>query len=624
MTNPNRLAFTGEKDSLIFFDAAAGDTVVLRVSAPVGARFTDDHGCEIARGLSCTVEKAGVYRVLLAGDGAGRRTIELEHGAETLPFLMPGSGVVWNHGMLFPMLLAAEGDHTVYMMNNPAFEDAVCCIKGAPSGERVRLSDKSGVLAADWYPKLGRQWFWESAEVRSKDKWLKLDLQTSGSDTRVTLTHSGAMLLSAPSRPTKMGALTLSAENERGERLDARFELWIGDERVYMEDVLRDEEARAVLPAGAYRLRVTRGVRCEPLERDVCITDGGEMAVRVRLHERLVLPRGWALGELHCHSSFEDATLFPRETMRAARANGLNFCFQTDKDVEKLLEYGTHRVDLPGAFVGIAGQEIMCHELHMNVLGVDRTIDNPEADDLNAVNHDIEAKIAHWLEEIHAMQARRTTTFMLNHPWHRPETMRRGQPYFRSWWVADVFKDFRIVENFDYERWFDRLNRGRRLYGAWTGDGHDSAAMYPGREGVCVYVGDTLSEENVIRAVDAGRFVSLRYPGVFIDMTAAGARVGETAKNAEAATVTLSGCGMVEVLELIADGKIVETRGDFVLETGKMHRETFAIPENAAWIIARVRMKDTGWDETRYSFTPHMCAGYDAFTNPIFLTAKNC
>ena len=39
MINPNKLAFTGEKDALIFFDAAAGDA----------ARFTDDHGREIAR-----------------------------------------------------------------------------------------------------------------------------------------------------------------------------------------------------------------------------------------------------------------------------------------------------------------------------------------------------------------------------------------------------------------------------------------------------------------------------------------------------------------------------------------------------------------------------------------------
>lgn len=73
----------------------------------------------------------------------------------------------------------------------------------------------------------------------------------------------------------KTGALTLAAEDERGERIDARFELWIDDERVYMEDVLRDEEARAMLPVGAYRLRVTRGVRCAPLEREVCVTGGG-------------------------------------------------------------------------------------------------------------------------------------------------------------------------------------------------------------------------------------------------------------------------------------------------------------------------------------------------------------
>ena len=234
MINPNKLAFTGEKDALIFFDAAAGDAVALRVSAPIEARFTDDHGREIARGLSCTFEKAGVYRALLAGDGGGRRTIEIEHGAGTLPFLMPGTGIVWDHGQLYPLLLAAEGDHTVYMMNNPAFGRAVCCVKGAPSDERVRLSDKNGALAADWYPKLGRQWFWESAEVRSKERWLRLDLQTGGRDTRVTLTHSGAALLSRPDRPTRTGVLTLAAEDETGERVDARFEMWIGDERVYM------------------------------------------------------------------------------------------------------------------------------------------------------------------------------------------------------------------------------------------------------------------------------------------------------------------------------------------------------------------------------------------------------
>ena len=155
MLNLNLLAFTGEKDAMIFFDAAAGDTVALRVSAPIEARFTDDHGREIARGLSCTFEKAGVYRALLAGDGGGRRTVEIEHGAGTLPFLMPGTGIVWDHGQLYPLLLAGERAHTVYMMNNPAFGRAVCCVKGAPSDERVRLSDKNGALAADWYPKLG-------------------------------------------------------------------------------------------------------------------------------------------------------------------------------------------------------------------------------------------------------------------------------------------------------------------------------------------------------------------------------------------------------------------------------------------------------------------------------------
>lgn len=618
MDKTNVLAFTGAKDALIFFDACAGDCVRFTASRPITVRFSDSRGQIISDFMDVTFDKDGVYRALLVGDGLGRCTISLEHSAGVMPFLMPGMGVLWNHGMIFPLLLDGACDHTVWLKNHPDFDTRVLCVKGAPNAQRIRLTGESGhLLDVDWYPHLNRPWFWMSAEIRSRDEWLKAEVQTGGSDTRVVMTHSAAMLLTEPIRPLRMGCAALQAVNEAGESVDARFEFWLGDERVYMEDVLRDESISVTLPEGDYMLRVTHGILTEAYEEKVHI--GGNVSLCAHLATRLTLPKGWALGEIHCHSAFEDAALFPRETMRAARANGLNFCVQTDKEIDHLLEYGVHMCDLEGAFVGIPGQEIMCHELHMNVLGVDRQIYNPEADDLTEVNPDIEEKIPRWIEEIHAMQARRPCTFVLNHPWHRPETMRKGQPYFRSWWVADVFRDIHLVENFDYERWFDRLNRGRRLFGAWTGDGHDSSLMYPGKEGVCVYVGDELSEESILRAVDQGHFVSLRYPGVLIDMTAGAARVGETAQAVQTACVTLRGCGEVEVLELIADGCVAAKREGFVLERGKAEETAFDIPAGARWIVARVCMKDTGWDRKTHSFTSLMEAGYDAFTNPIFL-----
>lgn len=618
MCNPNALVFTGEKDAYIFFDACKGDHVTLRLSRGVDVRFFDAQGQCVAQGNTAVFKQDGVYRVQLSGDGAGRCLVTIEHDARTMPFLMPGPGVLWNHGMIFPLLLAKETRHTVWLKNHPDFEARVICIKGAPNEHRISLtSGNDNTLQLNWYPKMDRPWYWMSAETNCRDEWLKADIETGGCDTRVTMTHSACLLLVQPMRPVRMGRASLRAVDEMGRDVDARFEFWVDSERVYMEDVLRDESISVALPEGNYTLRVTRGILSEAYEERVHI--GEKEALCVRLKTRLTLPAGWALGEIHCHSAFEDAALFPRETMRAARANGLNFCVQTDKDVDALLRYGVHMCDKAGEFVGIAGQEIMCHELHMNVLGVDRPIDNPEADDLTRVNPDIEEKIARWIDEIHSLQARRPCTFVLNHPWHRAETMKNGQPYFRSWWVADVFRDIHLVENFDYERWFDRLNRGRRLFGAWTGDGHDSALMYPGKEGVCVYVGDDLSEAGILRAVDQGRFVSLRYPGVLIDMTAGGAHVGEEAHGAGTACVFLRGCGEVEVLELIIDGSAAQKRENFVLECGRAEETVFDIPQGARWIMARVRMKNTLWNEETHSFTPLMEAGYDAFTNPIFL-----
>lgn len=460
--NKNLLLFTGKKDAVIFVDALAGAEIRLELSRRLDVRYTDSDGGELGRGEACVFMESGVYRIVLPGDNAGECDVALVHDERLTPFLMPGAGVLWNHGSVFPLLLKKGCAHTLYAVGDPAFGTKTACIKGAGDAERIGVYAADGSrLKADWYPKLREPWFWTSAELPGGGELIRFELEAGKADVRFTLLNCNIVSLSQPTRAFRTGGLRLVAEDEQGSETDARFELFVEGERVALYDALAGESPLLTLPVGAYLMRVGRGVEYETAEQLIRV-EAGESEAVVRPERVLRIPEGWALGELHTHSALEDASLFPGHVMRAARANGRNFCFLTDKEVDKLLEYGVDMCDQPGRFIGLARQEIMCHELHMNVLNTDRRIDNPEADDLMEVHPDIEARIARWLEKIREIQRERPCAFVLNHPMHRPDAA--GMPYFRSWWVADVFREFRLVENFSYEGWFNRLNRGRKLY----------------------------------------------------------------------------------------------------------------------------------------------------------------
>jgi len=292
--------------------------------------------------------------------------------------------------------------------------------------------------------------------------------------------------------------------------------------------------------------------------------------------------------------------------MRAARVNGRNFCFMTDKDIDHLERFGLHECDVPGKFLALPGQEIMCHELHTNVLNPAYRIENPEADNLNQVNPDIEERIAGWLSHVKGMKKKQPCMIMHNHPSHRPEVAQNGQPYFRSWWVSDLFPEYTLVENCDYSGWFDRLNRGRILYAAWTGDGHDCTLMYPGKEGVIVNTGGELTPEAILRALENGEFFSCRAPGMVLFTEAAG----------RAVKVFAEAASDIDRVEVIADGRVVKT----LPGNGKVLSEEVSLPDDIHWCIARAKLKGGQWDRETHSFTPFMEAGFDAFTNPLFFT----
>ncbi len=656
MRTTSALSFTGIAQGHFFLDASLPGEAVIHwentdqnPADTLPLSVTDESGAPVPvsdlaeNEIRIPLPKVGVYTCTLDKDGKGRRSFTITVSEGVLPFLMPGVGVVWNHGALFPLLLAGGQSHTLYPLTEDACPGAawtlpdgrvapVAVIKGIPHGERARFAELddcevlSGneILPADWHPKLGRDWFWHSTMLTCRPGFLRCDLDAAASDVRFTLWHSPLTALLQPKWDLHLGSVILSCTDENGLPLDARFTLYKGEEAVGQQDILRNEPGEITLPAGEYRLVVSHGHTFAPHEETIRVQTGKTKNVNVQLKKRFTLPRGWAYGDLHFHSAFEDATVFPDQVMRAARACGCAFCFQTDKDMGQLLAWDIHRWDVPSlagnhadGFLGLPGQEIMCQELHMNVLNTDRQFANPEADNLARVNPDIREKIGGWLTEYREMRRSHPCLVMHNHPSHRPEVMANGSGYFRSWWVSDLFEDFVLVENFDTRGWYDRLNRRRKLFGCWTSDSHDCALASPGSEGVCVFVGETLTEETLLNALEMGRFFALRAPGLWMNLTAGTAEtaMGQIFPAPVPLTLEVRASLPIERIEWVVNGKTVRKE---VPETAShTWLGSFTPATDALWCHAKVKLKDSGWVEETHSFTPLMCEGFDGYSNPV-------
>ncbi len=606
-TVSNVLRLTGEGEATVYFYLPHAASVGFTADGEISYRLCHYDDARLTSGR----EKSACFDLI--GDGNFRLTfaphgapadITLQCDADVIPYLMTGSGVLWEHGGVYPLLLKKYSPHTLWTVSSPDDKsEAVAVIKGVEYGEDVKLFAEGAAVSADWYPKLRHPWFWYSAKLTDADM-IRADLGEPKSDVRFTVYNRAVTALAEPRCELPFGKLIPRITDKNGDPTDGRIELFVGDERVFLNDRLTEDTEPLFLPYGRYRIKASKGVFWSEVELFADI--GAEPCeVTLALSETVILPKGWLLGELHTHSALEDATLFPSQVMRAARANGRQFCFMTDKNVELLDKFGLHDCDKAGVFAAFPGQEIMCHELHTNVLNPSRSINNPEAEDLSAVNFDIEEKIAGWLMQYREMKKERPCLIMHNHPTHRAEVAKRGKPYFRSWWVSDMFDgDYHLVENCGFEDWFDRLNRGKKLFAAWTGDGHDCTLMYPGMEGVCVYTGGEFSAEAVIEALENGRFFSCRKPGAFVYIEKTGdTRIRLTARSPLP----------IERAEIVENGRVTAT-----FEGGAAIEADHEIALGTRWCIARVKLSGGDWDEKRHSFTPFAESGFAAFTNPIF------
>jgi hypothetical protein len=306
---------------------------------------------------------------------------------------------------------------------------------------------------------------------------------------------------------------------------------------------------------------------------------------------------------------------------RAARANGLGYMFLTDDDPKLLLEAGLQQHNEPGRFLAMPGTEIMFRDVHMNAMNVRGFVAKQGAEP---------AHVETWIQEVKATGTEEhPVAVLLNHPSHI-ERVKKLQPYFRSWWVADRFGSVDLTENFDFDTWFDRLNQGIRLPGLWTTDAHDIAFYPPGKKCTYVYAGERPTEASIIRALIEGRSFNTRAPGAMLHVRANGASMGETALAGEdgavAVEVSCRSSRPLRRVELVADGRVVkawEGRGGvrFDAETTLSFEAAKGAPA-ARWIVARAYAyeEDSGiWPVDDTTMEPLLESGCIAFTNPVWV-----
>lgn len=609
-----RWMFSGKRDALIFLLVESSNGY-FRCDAPFR--------CENAFAIPASAEnmKPGIYRIWLPAGEKEAKEICCAWGDGVIPFVMPGPGITPSH---FPkpepsLRLAGGQDCTLYVPMEKGQKTAYVAFQKQGGAEpEICLHDEGGEIQPDWLPVYpGMPYRCARIPVSGKDLQISAKI---ASPMRLTVWEGNPLLLDAPEESFPMGGIRLLARDQAGRRMDARFEVYVGRELVLQRDVLAHEDCVAELPEGAYTVFVHHGGRFSRFSAHVSLRRGDVVSVEACLRELVSLPKGWAWGDEHIHSVFEDGSPLPDMILRAARATGSNYAFLTDHEVEDLIKFGVSWADEPGVFVGMAGQEIVCHELHMNILNTPWQIP-VELMRPAQVHGDICEKIEGWLKEIGRMKERQPVSFMLNHPSHSEAT--RTNPslgYFRSWWVRDRFPQFKIVENFDFQGWFDLLNRGERITGVWTTDSHDCSRLYAGKKGTCVYVGDALTPENILRGLENGHCFSARWPGAAIFLTVNGVGMGDKlcTKPGETrvAHVSVQSATPMEMVDVVANGFVV---AEIPAHGATQMEADVPLPEDAIWAVARMRVQGGEWPQDDHCFEPLMTSGFAAFTNPVYL-----
>ena len=590
------------------------DEAVVEGTATATWRSPMGYQLEVAEARA-TGQIIGVWTVRVQNTAEAPVDFRL-HAEGVYPFMIPGPGIVPSHftipepklrllgsGRGQRLWFDVPGDVEMVTLQTWLPVDA-CPTATAPDGTHVAL---------EWLP---AKCAYHAAQLVTTGRagWWSIPFEAPERECQFTIWEGLPLFFEPPPSRFPYARIEVESMDETGAAIDARVEVFQENERLTILDALAGETAVRFVPPGSAEVRVSCGFERVPAIHCVRVHSGSTTEIQSQLRPYIQREDGWVCGDHHLHSWREDGGQSPETIARAARAAGLDYAFITDRP-EPVMDDGCQQHNLPGKFLAMPGQELGNPDCHMNALNTRQTLDCPEYGEAPADY----PGAAEWLPQVAAQSSdEHPTALMLNHPTHVPETMER-HAYFRSWWVADEHDEIVLVENCDFDSWFERLNAGRRAVVLWTTDSHDVAFLPPGDRRTYVHVGRDLTEQAVLDGLLAGRCFNTRRPGALLFLTVSGAMPGQVVPpGSEELDVEIRcrATRLIERVELVGDGRVLRMfRG---MGSMTLDAKTSIAGEGLHWLIARAYVMEEPMPENGHTGTPFDRAGCVAFTNPVF------
>lgn len=335
-----------------------------------------------------------------------------------------------------------------------------------------------------------------------KKGWYKFEIKTDLIPFRFLIYGGYPLFLEKPLFPFKYRKIYLDVRNEKGGKVNSILKFYSLNLPIKICNKLISDRKPIYLVPVKISVFLSSGFKYKEVNFNI-----NKDKEKIILEEFLPTPSGWVCGDLHIHSCINsDGADTPEFIAETSICNGLNFIFISDSPsiVERCKKYNRK-----GKFLVLPGQEISSSFFHINALNIKEDLQKyiDEKDTQKSIEKLIKKIKEYEKDEV---------CLMLNHPSHLPE-INEKHAYFRSWWIVDKFEDIRIIENFDFETWFKKLNEGKKIVGLWTTDSHDSSLIPPGLKRNYVYVGKNFDVKNLINGIKKGNLFCTRYPGTIID-----------------------------------------------------------------------------------------------------------
>ena len=112
------------------------------------------------------------------------------------------------------------------------------------SEPEIRIYDDKGVITPEWMP-ICQGMPYRCTMIKTDSQTLRLNAFALN-PLRLTAWEGNAILLGKPDGGLPTGSLCMRAYDRAGERLDARFEVYVGNELIMERDVLCDEDEMCI------------------------------------------------------------------------------------------------------------------------------------------------------------------------------------------------------------------------------------------------------------------------------------------------------------------------------------------------------------------------------------------